>query len=68
MSRSLLAHCLSSSRMIFSATAANKYDMADFFIHFLSLYLKKVYICANDEHTSGYAVIMHGFAVGWYYR
>ena len=38
-----------------------------FFIHFLPLYLKKVYICANDEHTSGYAVIMHGFAVGWYY-
>ena len=39
-----------------------------FFIHFLPLYLKKVYICANDEHMSGYAVIMHGFAVGWYYR
>lgn len=46
-----------------------------FFIHFLPLYLKKVYICGNDEHMSGYAVIMHGyavimhgFAVGWYYR
>ena len=39
-----------------------------FFIHFLPLDLKKVYICGNDEHMSGYAVIMHGFAVGWYYR
>lgn len=68
MSRSLLAHCLSSFRMIFSATAANKYDTADIFIHFLPLYSKKFYICGNDEHTSGYAVTMHGFAVGWYYR
>lgn len=68
MSQSLFAHCLSSFGMIFPSTASNNYDTADIFIHFFPLYLKKVYICGNDGHTSGYAVIMHGFAVGWYYR
>lgn len=58
MSRSFFAHCLSSLRRNFPGTASNNYDTADIFIHFLSLYLKKVYIRGNDEHMSGYAVIM----------